>query len=97
MDWAENGEVDVKRYEASAPNKYLAIFMDMQMPVMGGVTAAKQIRQSARADHDVPIFAMTANTFASDRRDCRDTSMNGYIPKPVSVKDIEHAVNVLGK
>ena len=94
MDWAENGEVGVKRYEASAPNEYLAIFMDMQMPVMDGVTAAKQIRQNARADHDVPIFAMTVNTFASDRR---DTSMNGYISKPVSVKDIEHALNVLGK
>lgn len=68
--------------------------MNMQMPVMDGVTAAKQIRQSTRADHDVPIFAMTANTFASDRR---DAGMNGYIPKPFSVKDIEHALNVLGE
>ena len=41
----------------------------MQMPVMGGVEAARLIRAGSREDNDVPIFAMTANTFEGDRKD----------------------------
>lgn len=92
VDWAENGEIGMQDFEASKTDEYFAVFMDMQMPVMDGVTATKMIRQSSRVDHDIPIFAMTANTFASDRRKCREAGMNGYIPKPVSVKDIEDAL-----
>ena len=92
VDWAENGELGIERFEASAPGEYFAIFMDMQMPVMDGVTATKRIRQSSRADRDIPIFAMTANTFATDRRSCREAGMTGYIPKPVSMKNIEEAL-----
>ena len=88
VDWADNGEVGVKRFEASRSGEYFAIFMDMQMPVMDGVEATRMIRHSSREDHNIPIFAMTANTFASDRKDCREAGMNGYIPKPVSIKDI---------
>ncbi len=95
VDWAENGEVGIERYEASAEDEYFAVFMDMQMPITDGVTATKLIRQGDRRDHDIPIFAMTANTFASDRRNCRDAGMTGYIPKPISVKDIENALNVI--
>lgn len=60
VEWAENGKVGIQRYEASAPDEYFAVFMDMQMPVMDGVTATRLIRQSSRPDHDIPIFAMTA-------------------------------------
>ena len=82
----------LQMFEQSGTNEYFAIFMDMQMPVMDGVTATKLIRQSSRPDRDIPIFAMTANTFASDRRSCREAGMTGYIPKPVSVKSIEDAL-----
>lgn len=92
VDWAENGEVGIERFEASQIDEYFAVFMDMQMPVMDGVTATKRIRSSNREDRDIPIFAMTANTFASDRRSAREAGMNGYIPKPVSVKDIRSAL-----
>ena len=95
VDWAENCEVGLQKYEASEHDEYFAVFMDMQMPVMDGVTATKRIRQSSRTDHDIPIFAMTANTFANDRRNCNEAGMNVYIPKPVSVKDIESALNVI--
>ena len=97
VEWAENGKVGIQRYEVSAPDEYFAVFMDMQMPVMDGVTATRLIRQSSRPDHDIPIFAMTANTFASDRRSCREAGMTGYIPKPVSVKNIEEALTVIEK
>lgn len=54
-----------------------------------GLEATRTIRNSARADRDIPIFAMTANTFASDRQNCKDAGMNGYIAKPINIKDIE--------
>ena len=93
VDWADNGAVGVECFNASAVNEYFAVFMDMQMPVMDGVEATRQIRHSSREDNNVPIFAMTANTFASDRRDCREAGMDGYIPKPVSIKDITDTLN----
>ena len=89
VDWAENGEDGLRKFEASAPGEYFAVFMDIQMPVMDGVEATRQIRNCDRTDNDVPIFAMTANTFASDRKVCREAGMNGYIPKPINIKDIE--------
>ena len=88
VDWADNGAIGVERYRASKTGEYFAVFMDMQMPVMDGVEATKEIRHSSRSDNDVPIFAMTANTFASDKKNCRDAGMDGFIPKPVSIQDI---------
>ena len=92
VDWAENGKQGVEKFEASAPGQYFAVFMDMQMPVMDGVEATRLIRSSARPDHTIPIFAMTANTFSADRDLCRDAGMDGYIAKPVAVKDIQAAI-----
>lgn len=89
VDWAENGKEGVERFEASEKNEYFAVFMDMQMPVMDGIEATKLIRGSEREDNNIPIFAMTANTFASDRKRCQEAGMTGYIPKPVNIKDIE--------
>lgn len=92
VDTAENGEIAVRKYEKSGLREYDAIFMDMQMPVMDGVEAARKIRASKRPDHDILIFAMTANTLVRDRQNCEEAGMNGYITKPVSLKDIENAL-----
>lgn len=92
VDWAEDGQKAVGMFEKSAPGSYFAVFMDMQMPVMDGVEATRRIRASDRPDHDVPIFAMTANTFAADRKKCYDAGMSGYIPKPIDLETITHVL-----
>ena len=93
VDWAENGAVAVDCFNNSKVNEYFAIFMDMQMPVMDGVEATKSIRNSNRPDNGIPVFAMTANTFASDRKRCHDAGMNGYISKPINVEVIATTLN----
>ena len=92
VDVAENGEIAVQKFEASALNEYFAIFMDMQMPVMNGVEATRQIRASSRNDRNIWILAMTANTLASDRKSCEEAGMNGYISKQIHLKEIQRAL-----
>lgn len=92
VDVAEDGEKAVQRFEASALHEYFAIFMDMQMPVMNGVEATKQIRASERNDSNIWIIAMTANTLASDRKSCEEAGMNGYLSKPIHLKEIQRAL-----
>ena len=92
VDWAHDGADALKRFEESENGEYLAVFMDMQMPVMDGVTATKAIRACDRSDAHIPIFAMTANTFASDKRACQDAGMDGYIAKPVETERIAEAL-----
>jgi len=78
-----NGVEAVKALETT---HYDLVFMDMRMPVMDGVDAARQIRsaQSLALNRQVPIIAMTANVQPSDRIRCAEAGMNGFIPKPIS-------------
>ena len=67
------------------------IFMDIQMPVMDGYEAAKQIRSADRDDlKKIPIVAMTADAFADDVRKSREAGMNDHIAKPIDVQKLMH-------
>ena len=70
---------------ASDPGYFDAILMDIQMPVMDGLTATKQIRKNtSRPDAEtVPIIAMTADAFDEDMKKSVEAGMNGHISKPV--------------
>ena len=76
----------VNEFDQSEPGTYDAIFMDIQMPVMNGYEAAREIRKLAHPDAaSIPIFAMTANAFAQDVRDALEAGMNAHISKPVEM------------
>lgn len=84
---AENGEAAVRQFRESAPGEIQAILMDLQMPVMDGLEACRAIRGMNRADAaNIPIIAMTANTFQEDVDAAYEAGMNGFVTKPVDVK-----------
>lgn len=63
------------------------VLMDLQMPVMDGMTATKEIRNRLNL-FDLPIIAMTANAMTSDREACLNASMNDHIGKPFDIHDV---------
>ena len=66
--------------QAALQQAYDLIFMDMQMPVMGGLEAIKLLRQSG---YSKPIVALTANTSQSDKDSCIEAGADGFISKPI--------------
>ncbi|MGE5502904.1 MAG: response regulator [Actinomycetota bacterium] len=75
---AENGQVAVDRVKAGA---YDVVLMDMQMPVMDGVSATHAIRELGFTA--LPIVAMTANAMQSDKDKCLEAGMNDHLAKPI--------------
>lgn len=95
---AENGKEAVDIVSQSVPGRFDFIFMDMMMPVMDGLEAARQIRTLNRKDtKEIPIIAMTANAFQDDIRDCIDAGMNAHIAKPIDSKKIEDTLQLVLK
>ena len=81
---AVNGKEAVDMFHASEKGEYMAILMDIRMPVMDGLEATRIIRKQEREDaKTVPIIAMTANAFEEDVRNGLDAGMNEYLSKPV--------------
>jgi two-component system sensor histidine kinase/response regulator len=93
VDIANNGEEALKKY-TTEPDGFDVIFMDVQMPVMDGIEATREIRtwehagpENARPTTNgrrhVPIVAMTANAMKGDREKCIGAGMDDYITKPI--------------
>ncbi len=93
---AENGQVAVDTF-ARAPEGYFdAILMDLRMPVMDGLEAARTIRALPRSDAGrVPIIALTANAFEEDVRQSMEAGMNAHLPKPVDTDQLYDTLRTL--
>jgi two-component system sensor histidine kinase/response regulator len=89
-DIASNGQEAVTML-AQLP--YDLVLMDCQMPEMDGYTATRAIRQREETDgRHTPIIAMTANAMREDRARCLDAGMDGFIPKPIALEELETAM-----
>lgn len=89
IDTAYNGQEAVDAFRSKPEFYYKLIFMDIQMPVMDGLEAARQIRAMERADASaVTIVSMTANAFAEDRQRSMEAGMNAHITKPLDVEQL---------
>ena len=86
LDWAENGQVCVEKFQNSAPGYYDIILMDVRMPVMNGYEATRALRAMDRPDADIPIIAMTADAFSEDIHSCLESGMNAHVAKPLDIK-----------
>jgi CheY-like chemotaxis protein len=73
------------------------ILMDVQMPVMDGLTATKMIRKSTSSHTHPWIVALTADVLPEDRQACIDSGMNDYISKPIKIKEIERSLSEYAK
>ncbi|WP_294467307.1 transporter substrate-binding domain-containing protein [uncultured Anaerofustis sp.] len=88
VDRASNGEEAVKMFKDSEDNHYDMILMDIKMPKKDGIMTTKEIR-SIDSDYakQIPIIAMTANTFEEDRKNALNAGMNAFLSKPFNVDE----------
>ena len=84
VDMASNGSIALQKVEHSHSRgvPYSVVLMDMQMPVMDGISATRMLREDPR-NAELPIVAMTANATQSDRDACSAAGMNGFVVKPI--------------
>ena len=93
VESARNGLEALDKFLASEVGYYDAILMDIQMPVMDGITATSEIRKSQRADaRTVPILAITANAFDEDLKKSIESGMDGHISKPLQEGELWSAL-----
>jgi len=93
VDVAENGQIGVHQVHArDADNQpYDMVLMDMQMPVMDGITASRLIRESYTLE-ELPIVAMTANAMQADKERCLAAGMNAFVSKPINPEELWRAM-----
>ncbi len=88
LDWVENGQSCVEKFEKSPVGYYDAIIMDVRMPVMNGYEATRAIRALEREDADIPVIAMTADAFSEDIQKCLECGMNDHLAKPIDIQAV---------
>ena len=89
VDIANHGQEAV---EMVSRNHYDIIFMDLQMPVMGGIDATREIRGNFLLKQQPAIIAMTGHALTGVREACREAGMNDFLAKPVSLDDFRRAI-----
>ena len=96
VDTAENGSIAVDMVKDSGENPYDVVLMDIQMPIMDGYEATRQIRSLEDAEKaNIPIVAVTANAFEEDANLALSVGMNGHLAKPYDIPKILETLNEL--
>lgn len=92
VDVANNGQEALQMLKAK---QYDLVLMDIQMPVMDGLTATEAIRQAqaGQANTNIPIIAMTAHALQDDKIRCLQAGMNDYITKPINVQELYSVIS----
>lgn len=93
VDYAENGKIAVDMVRENPENHYDMVLMDIQMPVMNGYEACRQIRMM-RGDYysELPIVAITANAFSEDILEATNAGMNAHLSKPIDIESLKAAL-----
>ena len=78
----ENGKLAL---EEVTNKNYDIVLMDINMPILDGISAAEKIRQLPFPRNQIPILALTANAMMEDRERCMDAGMNGFVSKPINI------------
>ena len=94
VEIAENGQIAVEMLSRSKHGYYQLVLMDVQMPVMNGYEATREIR--ALEDRElagIPILAMTANAFEEDKQAALRCGMDGHIAKPIDIDNLFSTLN----
>jgi len=91
---AENGQIALDTLEKE---DFDLVLMDIQMPVMDGITATRTIRSSTSAFRDIPIIAMTAHALSGERERLLAQGMDDYISKPINIDHLYQIVDAWGK
>lgn len=95
LDTAEDGTIAVEKMRTAKPGQYDLILMDIQMPIMDGYEATRQIRKLKNPETaNIPIVAITANAFEEDRQKALEAGMNEHVTKPI---DMERLLEVVRK
>ena len=88
VDLAKNGKIALEKIKTT---NYDIVLMDMQMPVMDGQTAVREIRRDPRFKN-LPVVAMTANVTRNDRDLCLASGMNDHVAKPIEPEKLWRAL-----
>ena len=93
VDKAWNGKEAVEMFAASEPGTYDMILMDIMMPVMDGLEAARYIRQMERSDaKKIPILALTAQVTSESIVECGKAGMDGHLTKPIEAQKLKEKI-----
>lgn len=89
----QNGKKAVECFAQQPSGTFDAILMDIMMPELDGLSAARQIRSLERADAaNIPIIAMTANAFEEDVKQCMKAGMNAHLSKPIQIERVVETI-----
>ena len=91
VELADNGAVAIDKLRQNAGEPYDLVLMDVQMPVMDGLEATREIRR-LEGFAELPVVAMTANAMASDREQCLSAGMNDHLAKPIDPEALWRAL-----